>query len=112
MPQSDTEAFLWSQKAAEAGLTKAMYAVGYFLEVGIGTPQNTTESVCLIFHVLYLTTVGYRAMSWYRRAADKGDKRAAQRLKGPNQHHGGPGSVLDRDDSEGGKSNGKECIIM
>ena len=32
-----TEAFLWGQKAAEAGMAKAMYAVGYFLEVGIGT---------------------------------------------------------------------------
>jgi TPR repeat protein len=28
---------LWGQKAAEAGMAKAMYAVGYFLEVGIGT---------------------------------------------------------------------------
>ena len=37
LPQSNTEAFLWAQKAAEAGMAKAMYAVGYFLEVGIGT---------------------------------------------------------------------------
>jgi TPR repeat protein len=43
LPQSDTEAFLWAQKAAEAGLAKAMYAVGYFLEVGIGTTANMTE---------------------------------------------------------------------
>lgn len=97
LPQSDTEAFLWSQKAAEAGLTKAMYAVGYFLEVGIGTPQNMTES-----------------LSWYKKAADKGDKRAIQRLKGAtNQHHGGPGSVLGRGDpDEGGGRKDKDCIIM
>jgi len=43
LPQSDTEAFLWAQKAADLGLPKAMYAVGYFLEVGIGTPPNMTE---------------------------------------------------------------------
>jgi TPR repeat protein len=43
LPQSDTEAFLWAQKAAEAGLAKAMYACGYFLEVGIGTQVNTQE---------------------------------------------------------------------
>jgi TPR repeat protein len=43
LPQSDTEAFLWAQKAADLGLVKAMYAVGYFLEVGIGTQANMTE---------------------------------------------------------------------
>ena len=45
LPQSDTEAFLWAQKAAEGGLVKAMYAVGYFLEVGIGTAANLPECV-------------------------------------------------------------------
>lgn len=43
LPQSDTEAFLWAKKAADAGLGKAMYAVGYFLEVGIGTPPSMNE---------------------------------------------------------------------
>ncbi|KAH9047024.1 HCP-like protein [Lactarius deliciosus] len=38
LPQSDTEAFLWAKRAADAGLAKAMYAVGYFYEVSIGTP--------------------------------------------------------------------------
>lgn len=33
LPQSDTEAFLWAKKAAEMGLAKAQYAVGYFTEV-------------------------------------------------------------------------------
>lgn len=33
LPQSDTEAYLWAKKAAEAGLAKAQYAVGYFSEV-------------------------------------------------------------------------------
>jgi TPR repeat protein len=44
LPQSDTEAFLWAQKAAEAGMEKAMYAVGYFLEpVGIGTTADMQQ---------------------------------------------------------------------
>jgi TPR repeat protein len=34
LPQSDTEAYLWAKKAAESGLAKAQYAVGYFTEVG------------------------------------------------------------------------------
>ena len=45
LPQSDTEAYLWAMRAAEAGLTKAMYAAGYFLEVGIGTEPNMQECV-------------------------------------------------------------------
>jgi hypothetical protein len=45
LPQSDTEAFLWARRAAEAGLAKAMYAVGYFLEVGIGAPVDPRECV-------------------------------------------------------------------
>lgn len=53
-------------------------------------------------------------MAWYKRAADDGDNRAMQRLNGvANQRHGGPGDVLNRgEDSDGAKSNGKECIIM
>lgn len=45
LPQSDTEAYLWARRAAEAGLVKGMYAVGYFLEVGIGTPPDMKEWV-------------------------------------------------------------------
>ena len=45
LPQSDTEAYLWARKAAEGGLVKAMYAIGYFLEVGIGTEPNMQECV-------------------------------------------------------------------
>ncbi|KAG6811269.1 hypothetical protein H0H92_008263 [Tricholoma furcatifolium] len=104
LPQSDTEAFLWAQKAAENGLAKAMYAVGYFLEVGIGSPANMTEAV-----------------TWYKRASEKGDKRAAQRLKGQltQPQPGGPGAaaVLRRPGHEGdadgkGGPKDKDCVIM
>jgi uncharacterized protein len=49
LPQSDTEAFLWGKKAADAGLVKAMYAVGYFLEVGIGAEPNLQECASCVF---------------------------------------------------------------
>ena len=42
LPQSDTEAYLWAKKAAEMGLAKAQYAVGYFTEVRChGTHQRS-----------------------------------------------------------------------
>jgi TPR repeat protein len=45
LPQSDTEAFLWAKRAADAGLVKAMYATGYFYETGVGTEQSVHEYV-------------------------------------------------------------------
>ncbi|KLO20148.1 HCP-like protein [Schizopora paradoxa] len=104
LPQSDTEAFLWAKKAAEAGLAKAMYAVGYFLEVGIGTPPSMNEG-----------------LMWYQKAADQGDKRAMQRLKAPSQgpihQPGGHGAVLRREVAGSPQSSSKsakdrDCIIM
>lgn len=54
LQQSDTEAYLWARKAAQAGLAKAEYAMGYFTEVGIGAPANLDD-----------------AKRWYWRAACK-----------------------------------------
>lgn len=54
LQQSDTEAYLWARKAAQAGLAKAEYAMGYFTEVGIGGPANLED-----------------AKRWYWRAACK-----------------------------------------
>ena len=54
LQQSDTEAYLWARKAAQAGLAKAEYAMGYFTEVGIGAPTNIED-----------------AKRWYWRAACK-----------------------------------------
>ncbi|KAF8314047.1 HCP-like protein [Clavulina sp. PMI_390] len=68
LPQSDTEAYLWAKKAAEQGLPKAQYAVGYFTEV-----YRRTN-----FPLRYLTA---RAIQWYKKAAETGDKRAIQRLR-------------------------------
>lgn len=65
LPQSDTEAFLWAAKAAEQGLAKAEYAMGYFCEMGIGTPVDQP-----------------RAKVWYSLAIEHGDQRAGPRLNG------------------------------
>ena len=52
--QSDTEAYLWARTAAcaEPPLPKALFAMGYFTEVGIGCPRSLEE-----------------AKKWYGRAA-------------------------------------------
>ncbi|KAG6333150.1 hypothetical protein ID866_5946 [Astraeus odoratus] len=91
LPQSDTEAFLWAKRAAEGGLAKAMYAVGYFLEVGIGTSPDPQQ-----------------AGEYFKKAAQLGDKRAIQRLKGPP---GASGPPLHPTEAADGK-NGKDCVIM
>ncbi|KAH0837889.1 HCP-like protein [Lanmaoa asiatica] len=95
LPQSDTEAYLWAKKAADAGLAKAMYAVGYFLEVGIGTPPDPQES-----------------LSYYKKAAELGDKRAQQRLKGNPAPGRAESVVLRADGSDGKNAANKDCVIM
>jgi TPR repeat protein len=42
--QSDTEAYLWARKAAEMGLAKAEYALGYYTETGIGVAPSLEEA--------------------------------------------------------------------
>jgi uncharacterized protein len=54
LKQSDSEAYLWARRAANKGLPKAEYAVGYYSEVGIGVKQDLEE-----------------AKRWYMRAAGK-----------------------------------------
>ena len=54
LKQSDSEAYLWARRAANKGLAKAEYAVGYYAEVGIGIKQDIEF-----------------AKRWYMRAAGK-----------------------------------------
>jgi len=54
LKQSDSEAYLWARRAANRGLSKAEYAVGYYAEVGIGIKQDIDFS-----------------KRWYMRAAGK-----------------------------------------
>lgn len=66
LEQSDTEAYLWARKAAcaEPPLPKALFAMGYFTEVGIGCPRSLDE-----------------AKRWYGRAASYKFPKAQERLE-------------------------------
>lgn len=99
LPQSDTEAYLWAKKAADKGLVKAQYALGYFTETGVGVPPNIQQ-----------------AMKFYRQAAEGGDKRAAKRLAGGVA---GNSATFNRRveqediaDVRNGKDKDKDCVIM
>ena len=61
--QSDADAYLWARKAAERGHPKAEYAVGHFYEIGVGVGINIEE-----------------AKMWLQQSAQKGYKRAQQKL--------------------------------
>ncbi|KAF1808740.1 hypothetical protein P152DRAFT_476994 [Eremomyces bilateralis CBS 781.70] len=65
LEQSDTEAYLWARKAALANppVVKALFALGYYSEVGIGCPRSLEE-----------------AKRWYGRAAAFKFPKAAERL--------------------------------
>ncbi|KAI9092161.1 HCP-like protein [Phlyctochytrium arcticum] len=63
--QSDTEAHRWVSLAADGGLPKAMFAMGYFCEMGIGTGDKNMDA----------------AVQWYRSAAAEGDTKAKKKLE-------------------------------
>ncbi|KAJ2157257.1 hypothetical protein GGF46_004625 [Coemansia sp. RSA 552] len=65
LPQNDVEAYLWARRAADRGLAKAEYAVGYYYECGIGVARPDVNE----------------AQKWYTRAAHKQNRRAMLRLK-------------------------------
>jgi TPR repeat protein len=60
---SEEKALYWAKAAAERGLPKAEFALGYFSEVGIGRTIDQRE-----------------AMDWYIKAAKHGDPQAPKRL--------------------------------
>ena len=111
LQQSDTEAYLWARKAAQSGLAKAEYAMGYYSEVGIGCQSNIDE-----------------AKKWYFRAAGKfqpcdpgeldtdnfaaqGDNRAKERLE--EIKRGGARKEKTRiSRTNVGKQNEGECSVM
>ncbi|GAM89655.1 hypothetical protein ANO11243_076940 [Dothideomycetidae sp. 11243] len=66
LQNSDQEAYLWARKAAMADppLAKAMFAMGYYTETGIGCPTNMEE-----------------AKRWYGRAASYKFPKAIDRLE-------------------------------
>ncbi|KAF9997198.1 hypothetical protein BGZ79_009077 [Entomortierella chlamydospora] len=64
----DSLAYKYALKAAEKGLAKAQYALGYYHEVGISVPIDLSV-----------------AMGYYKKAAANGDKDAIARLSDKNR---------------------------
>ncbi|KAI1196349.1 hypothetical protein F5X97DRAFT_219455 [Nemania serpens] len=97
LQQSDTEAYLWARKAAQAGLAKAEYAMGYFTEVGIGVPANLDD-----------------AKRWYWRAAAQDFPKARERLE--DLKRSGRNAPRQREritrSKIGGKQQEGECTVM
>jgi TPR repeat protein len=62
--KNEEMAFKYAQKAAVSGLGTAMFALGYFYEVGIYVPMNLKE-----------------AREWYSKAAANGNKDASGRIE-------------------------------
>ncbi|KAJ3155699.1 hypothetical protein HDU86_004168 [Geranomyces michiganensis] len=66
--QSDAEAHRWVSLAADGGLPKAMFAMGYFCEMGIGRGEGVQPDAVA-------------ALDWYERAAAKGDSKARSKVR-------------------------------
>ncbi|KAI8992363.1 hypothetical protein BDB01DRAFT_778208 [Pilobolus umbonatus] len=64
VPPSDEQAYLWAMNAAQNELPRAEYAVGYFLEGGIGVMKDEVK-----------------AKEWYIKAAHHGERKALDRLQ-------------------------------
>jgi TPR repeat protein len=93
--QSDKEAYLWARKAANKGLAKAEYAVGYFLEHGVGSEQNLEE-----------------ARKWYIRSAGQGNSRAIARLSDRGQEKREAQQIKPIDWRRSKDAQNGNCIVM
>lgn len=88
-------AFTYARRAALAGLPTAEFAMGYFYEIGINTAVDLNE-----------------AQSWYRKAAEHGNKDAVARVEGISRsktlskrdHHG---AAIAKIQSQYGSHRGK-----
>jgi hypothetical protein len=63
VPQNDTKAVEWYQKAADQGFASAQYNLGWMYENGRGVPQTKLK-----------------AMEWYRKSASQGNSDALKNL--------------------------------
>ncbi|KNG50196.1 sel1-like protein [Stemphylium lycopersici] len=97
LEQSDTEAYLWARKAAcaEPPLPKALFAMGYFTEVGIGCPRSLDE-----------------AKRWYGRAAAYKFPKAQERLE--ELKRGGSKVQMKRErlSRTNQKQQEENCVVM
>ncbi|ETS87619.1 hypothetical protein PFICI_01447 [Pestalotiopsis fici W106-1] len=103
LEKDEEEAYEWARRAADQGLVKAQYAVGYFTEMGIGCRRDVLE-----------------ANVWYVKAADAGDERAKQRLAAIRAAVSG-GTPMDVAPPRNAKmkkappkegKDDKECVVM
>ncbi|KAK7520219.1 hypothetical protein IWZ03DRAFT_132810 [Phyllosticta citriasiana] len=100
LEKDENEAYEWAKRAAEYGLLKAEYAVGYFTEMGIGCRRDVLE-----------------ANVWYVKAAEKGDERAKQRLTRIRAAASGesPKALMAAEKNKvkkRGSKDDKDCIVM
>ncbi|KAJ6262742.1 hypothetical protein Dda_1299 [Drechslerella dactyloides] len=91
------EAYAWAMKAADRGLAKAEYTIGYFSEMGIGCMRDE---------------VG--ANTWYVRAAEHGDERAKLRLRAIESAMHSSVDKLSKSKKQkaGTTTEDKDCVIM
>ncbi|KAG0238815.1 hypothetical protein BGW41_008026 [Actinomortierella wolfii] len=94
-PANESLAFQYAQRAADKGLAKAQYALGYYYEVGISVPADINK-----------------AMEYYKLAAAQGNKDAQKRLsdRATFDKLGHKNSV--RRLKQNRRDKDKECIIM
>ncbi|KAF1997946.1 hypothetical protein P154DRAFT_440264 [Amniculicola lignicola CBS 123094] len=97
LDQSDTEAYLWARKAAcaEPPLAKALFAMGYFTEVGIGCPKSLEE-----------------AKRWYGRAASYKFPKAQERLEELKKGGAKAQKGRERLSRTNQKQQDENCVVM
>ncbi|KAL4883793.1 hypothetical protein BJY04DRAFT_24500 [Aspergillus karnatakaensis] len=91
LEKDENEAYEWAKQAAESGLAKAQYAVGYFTESGIGCRRDPLE-----------------ANVWYVKAADQGDTRAVDRIAAIRAAADGVSPAQAAANANGRKKDGKK----
>ncbi|PGH12238.1 hypothetical protein AJ79_04418 [Helicocarpus griseus UAMH5409] len=90
LSKDEYEAYEWARRAAELGLPKAEYAVGYFTEMGIGCRRDPLE-----------------ANVWYVKAADQGDERAKHRIAAIRAAASGADPISAASNRNRGKAGGQ-----
>lgn len=111
LQQSDTEAYLWARKAAQAGMAKAEYAMGYFTEVGIGAPANLEDAKRWYWRAACESSFLISARKTANRCTAQNFAKARERLE--DLRKGGAAKQKTRvSRSHMKKQSDGECIVM
>ena len=111
LKQSDSEAYLWARRAANKGLSKAEYAVGYYAEVGIGVKQDIEFAKRWYMRAagaLIFRFSEYLALQCSWTIAAQGNKRAMNRLT-EMKRNGNKRANMARPTRQDAKD---ECVIV